>query len=77
MKQTINQNTFIQLLGLLALAKHQAELQKSTGEAIAELLGTDYDTCGEISDAIYGHWDVRQLLGQLKIEIELAKGGQS
>lgn len=64
---TINQSQYLQLEGLMTLAKRHIKDLESIERSMKEILG---DTAGDhISDAMWLDPDIRDLLAHLDIEV--------
>lgn len=73
MKTTITPAERLQLVGLATIGRQHAAKADEAGDAMKELLGTETDDSGHISDVIWADRDVDWMLRGLKVKVEPAK----
>jgi hypothetical protein len=68
----ISKATYIQVVGLLAVAKEQHKAMSETEKALAAVLGVEGDELdyfGHVSDAVWTDYAPKQLLKKLELRI--------
>lgn len=73
-KATISQNEYLQLIGLLTLAKSHVDTQNQIAAAVAELIGQEGDR-GHAQDAVWSPYTADELLEKMEIKVVKQKKG--
>lgn len=71
-KATVTQSEYLQLIGLLTLAKGHVETQRQIAAAVAELIGQEGDR-GHADDAVWSPYTADELLEKMEIKVLKAK----
>lgn len=70
MKTSITKPEHLQLVGLVALARHHTKHLEEISDAIKALLDEKEDDHGDISDVLYGDREIDWLLERREITVQ-------
>ena len=70
MKTTITQNEYLQIVGLMTLARNHQKIVDDCNDAMSEIVGDD-EKYSLLTDAMYDSTDVDTALKNMNITVEL------
>lgn len=63
----LKRNEYLQLAGLLSLAKPHNDALEDIRRSVGKLVGDENDDAGHVSDAVYAHFNADELLRKLSM----------
>lgn len=67
-KSSITQTEYVQIVGLLTIAKQHTQMIASIEKSLREIIGQEGDN-GHCSDAIYGDYTAEELLEKMAVKV--------